>query len=114
MVACDLRRGGCVTLTEPKILHSRFTFFKVRDYSPNQCRLIVRDFYRDRMVNPDNYFTLFEYAGDENNKGEWHLYASGWIPVHQAPFDKTRLFKVPANFPRAKFKTDLTYSGVPK
>jgi hypothetical protein len=113
-VFADLRRGGDVTITGLEILHSRVTIFKVRDYSPNNCRLICRDFHRDRMTNTDGYLTLFEYAGDANNQGEWLLLANGWCAVHHAPFDRSKLYKIPSTLPRKSWKVDVQFTGAPK
>lgn len=108
LVFADIRRGGMVAIRDLKILHSRCTIFKVRDYSPNQCHLVCENFTRDRMGNADNYLTLFEYAGDKSNQFDWVLRVSGFIPCYQVPFDMERLYKVPLTLPRSQWKVDVT------
>lgn len=96
-IAADLVRGGNVTIDGLSINHPRCTLFRVRDFSPNTCKLICRDFWRDRFAPGfEEYLTILEFAGkDEWAIPQWlaALEVTGTIPVHFTKFDASQLWR---------------------
>lgn len=109
----DIERGGLPLITGLVINHPRCTIFRIRDYSPNTCRLICRDAFRDRCPEadfPGNYLRLVQHTG--NQLGSWDIEISVNVLTHYAPLDVTKLYDVTDQLPRDKWKIDI--HGLPK
>ena len=96
VVAFDIERGGLITAEHIVSCVPLLTVFRVKDYSPNNCYLRLRDFEFDRFPCKSQ-LTLFEYAGPqfEFNPGfdmgyiKWRVRADGWIaPNDQLEFKR--------------------------
>lgn len=112
-IVADLVRGGNITFDSLMINHPRVTLFRVRDYSPNNCNLVCRDFRYDRPLAKDPYVTLFEYTGDPKAAAsyKWDVRISGFIAAHFTKFEPQRLYKVPENLPRDGWDIRVNISG---
>lgn len=121
-IVADLVRGGSITIDGLSINHNRCTLFRVQDFSPNNCKLICRDCWRDRY-EPEHagYLTILEFAGkDEWAIPEWLrcLEVTGSIPVHATTFDPEQLWRgIPEKYLQEcmTFRTDgpVTYRAPP-
>ncbi len=103
-VVADLERGGHVTFDGLTICHPRTTLFKLRDFSPNNCRLVCRDMHVDRSTQTDFHCTLVDYSGPPY---EWPIHIDGFIATYLTAFDTTKLYRVPANMPREDWRVEL-------
>lgn len=107
-VVADIERGGEVTITGLCINDPQATIFRIRDYSPNTCRLICRDFARDRMPAesfPGNYLRLLDYVGSGDYR--WDIEISGVVKTHHAPMDPAMAFKGCETLPRTRWKINI-------
>jgi hypothetical protein len=112
-IAADLQCGGDFSFIRPIINHQYFTAFRVKEFSPNNCELVFDDFKRDRLMAPDNFFTLFDFAGKLVDAPwcRWKLRIRGKCATYEAPFRLDKLLKVPDTLPRDDW--DIEVTGVP-
>lgn len=111
-IIARINRGGCTSVIRPVIEELHCTVFEGRDYSPNNCRLVVRDWFYDRMLAAKHDFRVFDYTGrpEDANFCDWSLVADGgWSGMPIA--DVAELFAVPTDLPRWRWKINFDYAG---
>lgn len=111
VIVVDIERGGNVLIDGLCINHPYCTLFRLHDFGPvNTPKLLCRDFFRDRMPSFNgNYLTLIDYIGDPENAPyyDWHPTITGQVLTHEAPFDATKLFRVPVSLPRTWWDVNI-------
>lgn len=106
-VLADLVRGGWPIFDHVSLNHPRVTLFRLGDYSPNQCKLVCRDFRYDCPTAPDAKLRLVKYTGEAKGR-DWDIEITGAAPIPKAVFDRDA-FDVPKDLPRKRWKTaDIT------
>lgn len=111
-IIARVNRGGCLTIIRPVIEELNCTVFECRDYSHNNSRLVVRDWFYDTMLAAKHGFRLFDYTGrkEDANFCNWSLIADdGWIGMPVANAEE--LYTVPADLPRWRWKVNYNYAG---
>jgi hypothetical protein len=86
----DIWRGGNLCCYNLIINVPQCTIFKLHEYSPNTCKLVCRDFERDRLPVEGSYLAPVEYAGDKNaaEHYRWQIEVTGFAPDLLAPFER--------------------------
>jgi hypothetical protein len=112
-IFADIIRGGSLTIDGLVINHPRMTIFTLHEYSPNNCQLTCRNFWRDRPSTDDNYLTLVNYAGPAAalSFSAWNINISGFIPATQTKFDRSKLYIGCAGLPRENWREDIAITG---
>lgn len=114
MIFADIERGGVVWLNYPVVAHNRFTFFRVRDFSPNTASLVVHEFEQDNMTDPDAYITLFNYNGpvyaDDMSDWHWRVRCSGFSPFDNAQIAASPWLVIPDGIATTPIdRSDITW-----
>lgn len=109
-VVADIVRGGNMHFDRLIINCPRTIHWRLRDYSPNTCRLVSRDFERDRFPEidfPGNYLRLVENAGDPNAAHRLELEMTGKVNTHHAPLDPAMAFQGCERLDKSRWKIDV-------
>lgn len=99
----------CELLCEHLLInHPRVVLFKLGHWSPNNCRLICRDFLYDRPTATDPLLRLVEYAGDPaaTHYCDSKIEITGFAPRYASEL-RPHYFKVPENLPRTRWKIEV-------
>lgn len=112
-IVADIERGGCLTLDRLVIEDSRTTIFRLKDFSPNNCRLVCRDFYYDRMGDDGQYLRLVDYVGDSAAAAwsKWSIHINGFSAAQKTGLDEAKFYQVPKNLPRDDWQVDVARVG---
>lgn len=103
-VVYDCERGGGVQFTGTWLNHPRVTLVRIKDYSPHQCKIIFRDFFRDVPSTPDNWLTLIDHTGSHcYDFCKWDIEITGFAPG----CSEKDFYKVPAELPRSRWKVEV-------
>lgn len=121
-IGADLVHGGWCHLGLKSVNHPRFTLFKVRDFSPNNCQLTAA-FRRDLPTTNNNYFTLLDATDARADWAVEHwlraMRVTGFIPVHTTKWDDSQLWRgvlerIPAEKKAELMRgIDVTIMGLP-
>lgn len=86
--------------------HPRVTIFKVRDYSPNTCRLVCRDLEFDHFDSPDAYLTAIKYVGPDNPEEwrHWFVDVDGFACMK---LPKAKLIDAPDSFNKQDINVNI-------
>jgi hypothetical protein len=117
MVVFDVVRGGNVTADVVMLNHGKIVLFKVQDYSHNTSRLAAYDVKLDGGAGPENYLTLFQYAGkvypnDDMSWLKWTVRVTGHIANSETKptYDATKLIQIPDSAAKVGiFRRDLLF-----
>jgi hypothetical protein len=108
MIVADVLRGGFLTFRDCTFNHPRLTALRIKDFSPNNCRIVFENFVCDRAVADDFatwYFTAVKhYPGGDI--GPWNIEMSGYcqgIGGDGLPESTRPRFDVPSNMPKRKW-----------
>lgn len=108
----DVVRGGNLVCDGLYVGHRKVTLFKVRDYSPNDNRLVCENIQWDHGSGKDTYFTLFQYDGQFSPPPKWLRWSvrvTGHFSNENATFDTSKLVVVPKQMPVDDLLFDIAF-----
>lgn len=98
----DIVRGGDIVCEGMYLGHKKATLFKVRDFSPNNNRLVCQNLQWDNASGKDYYITLFKYDGPLSPPPKWLRWSvrvTGHFSNQNANFDTSKLIVAPSKMP---------------